>query len=148
MVWLRRGAYRLAFVALSLAAIVRAPRGSGAKALVVCDGRVLLVRHSYGPRRWELPGGGARRREHPHEALRRELREELGLEVDNAVAITTRRGPGRRDRHVTHLFRVELASPELRVDPVEIVEARWFDPAAPPRPLGWMVPEALATCDP
>ena len=60
-----------------------APVGAAA---VVFDGqgRVLLVHHSYGRRGWELPGGGRRSKESLDEAVRRELREEVGVEVTTA----------------------------------------------------------------
>ncbi len=144
MLRLRRAAYRVAYRLLSLAAFVWHPRGQGAKAALVCDGEVLLVRHSYGPDRWELPGGGVRRGEDPVAALRRELDEELGLTVGRAVPLGIRPGPGRFSRQRTHLYRVDLPSPLVRPDPVEIVEVRWCDPAAPPVPLGWIVGEALS----
>nr|WP_255348712.1 NUDIX domain-containing protein [Novosphingobium sp. AP12] len=41
-------------------------------------GRLLLVRHSYGPPVWMPPGGGLRRSEDPVVAGMRELREETG----------------------------------------------------------------------
>ena len=145
MLRLRRAAYRLAYRLLSVAALVRPPRGQGAKALLVCDGAVLLVRHTYGPRRWELPGGGVKRGEDPLTALRRELNEELGLAVGTAVAIAAQYGPGRRHRHLTHVYRVEWPAREVRADPVEIAEARWCDPASPPTPLGPKVAEVLRT---
>src|SRR5205814_7881480 len=44
------------------------------------DGRILLVRES--DDRWWLPGGGVEHGEHPFDALRREVREETGLEVE------------------------------------------------------------------
>ncbi len=44
------------------------------------DGRVLLARQVY-RHRWGLPGGLLNRREDPDHAVRREVLEELGLEV-------------------------------------------------------------------
>ncbi|HEX4035091.1 MAG TPA: NUDIX domain-containing protein [Solirubrobacteraceae bacterium] len=143
MVGLRRIAYRFAYRVLWLAARVRAPRGRGAAAVLLCDGEVLLVRHSYGPDRWELPGGGVRRREEPAAAIARELEEELGLTVTDPVALCALPGPGRLRHHHTHIYRVEVPEPRVRADPVEIAEAAWFDPASPPRPLGPMVQAGL-----
>ncbi len=45
------------------------------------DGRVLLVRTAYPPRLWNLPGGRLERGETPGGGLRREVREETGLDV-------------------------------------------------------------------
>lgn len=52
-------------------------------AAVIFDqrGRVLLVRHSYGRRNWELPGGGRKANESVEETVRREVREEVGIDV-------------------------------------------------------------------
>jgi 8-oxo-dGTP diphosphatase len=43
-------------------------------------GRILLVEPKYKPN-WDIPGGMAEANEPPHETARRELREELGIEV-------------------------------------------------------------------
>lgn len=59
---------------------VARPTSVGVLALVVDDaGRVLLVELTY-RRGWYLPGGGVRGREPLEDALRRELREEVGIE--------------------------------------------------------------------
>jgi hypothetical protein len=47
-------------------------------------GRILLVDPTYKPD-WDLPGGMAEANEPPAEALRRELREELGLDLRSAA---------------------------------------------------------------
>jgi 8-oxo-dGTP diphosphatase len=53
----------------------------GAACMIEHDGKVLLVQTAY-RRTWSLPGGLLDRRETPLEGLRREVREEVGLDVD------------------------------------------------------------------
>jgi len=56
----------------------------GAQALVEQEGRILLGRRAEEPSRglWDVPGGFLEEGEHPLDGLRRELREETGLEVE------------------------------------------------------------------
>lgn len=52
--------------------------------LIIRDGRVLICQRSAAakfPLKWEFPGGKVESGEDPSEALRRELREELGIEI-------------------------------------------------------------------
>lgn len=95
------------------------------------DGRVLLVRHRYG-HGWALPGGGVGANEPPHEAILRELREEVGLvESDGPelYALYTRRILWATN--VIALYRVPGA--QIAFEPnLEIGEVCWADPSAPP----------------
>ena len=56
----------------------------GVGALIIRDGRILLVERGRDPLKgyWSLPGGAVETGERLEDALRREVREETGLEVD------------------------------------------------------------------
>jgi 8-oxo-dGTP diphosphatase len=97
------------------------------------DGRVLLVRHSY-RRRWGTPGGLLNRGETPDVAARREVGEEIGLDVTLIGEPVVVVDP--KPRRVDVIFRARTAD---GVDPdsagptsPEIVDVRWFPADAMP----------------
>ena len=89
------------------------------------DGCVLLVRHSYGPNRWALPGGGIGRGEHPQAAARREIFEELGCELDALQMIDRLEETLSGSPHIAHIFAGRIVG-EPRPDRREVVEACFF----------------------
>ncbi|MEA2686429.1 MAG: hypothetical protein QOE93_1624 [Actinomycetota bacterium] len=100
------------------------------------DGALLLLRQSYRRREaWGFPGGLLKRDEQPADAVRREVREELGVqvEVDDAPMVVV----DARHRRVDVVYRGRLAQPggddpDDQPPPTpsspEIVEVRWFPP--------------------
>ena len=105
-------------------------------AAVIFDeqGRVLLVRHSYGRKGWELPGGGRRGKESLEQAVRREVREETGAEVATAELRGVYFEPDVDQHQFTFLCRlVDGAGP--RPSSPEILECRYWSLSALPRPM-------------
>ncbi len=101
------------------------------------QGRVLLVRHNYGLRRWSVPGGVVEPGESPEDAAVREAWEEIGVQVQltGLHGQYHVHGLGRPDLDV-YIFSARVRSGEIRIaDPAEIAELRWHDPTEPPRPL-------------
>jgi 8-oxo-dGTP diphosphatase len=107
----------------------------GAQALVERDGRVLLGRRRDEPSvgLWDIPGGFVDEDEHPDEALRRELREETGLEIEPTEFLGVWMQPY-WDRTVLCL--TWLARPTGGVERAgdDLVELRWFAPSELPGP--------------
>ena len=68
---LKRVAIRCAWVGLRTYWFLVRPKVVGVKCLLLNDDDVLLVRHTYGRRSWDIPGGTVKRREVPIDAARR-----------------------------------------------------------------------------
>jgi 8-oxo-dGTP diphosphatase len=98
-------------------------------------GRVLLLQHEFRTGSgWGIPGGFMEAGEQPLEALRRELREEIGVELERAelVRVRTLRRPQQLEIHFRCRVRdASSASPRS----MEINRVGWFDAAELPPEL-------------
>lgn len=139
----RRLGYRIAFRLLQVAWFVRRPRKSGVKCLITCGGEILLVRHTYGARAWDLPGGAIKRGEPPLDAARREMEEELGLGSASWHPAGELRGCDSFRHDVIHCYRADLPEPTVRPDPVELATTGWFAPDTLPSQLAHYVRPVL-----
>jgi 8-oxo-dGTP pyrophosphatase MutT (NUDIX family) len=138
---LRRLAYRGAYVVLWVYRSVAKPSLHGVKCVLVHSDKILLVRHTYGSREWDFPGGGLKRNESPLSAARREMREELGVDIDDWVAIGDVLARFQHTKSTMHCFRAELDQPQLKLDHGEILAARWFAfDELPPNLVGHVAP--------
>jgi 8-oxo-dGTP diphosphatase len=94
---------------------------------VVVDSRnrILLLHHRFRPGSgWGIPGGFIHPREQPEDAVRRELREEIGLEVEIASVAFVR--TLQKYRQVEIIFRCIPKGLPLPQS-FEINRAGWFD---------------------
>lgn len=100
------------------------------RALIVNDGAVLVLRNSQDdtshPGCWEVPGGWVEDGESLQEALRREVREETGLEPA-AIERRERIDVGDDDIATCRFFRVQVPERSVALS-AEHDAARWIDP--------------------
>lgn len=110
--------------------VVWANPAPAVQALVERDGRLLLARRARNPSigLWDLPGGFLEEDEHPLDALRRELREETGLEVEPGDFVGVWMEPGYEDRTVLCLTWDAHAVSGREAAADDVAELRWFAP--------------------
>lgn len=105
------------------------------------EGHVLLVHTTYGQKKWEVPGGVLETGEAPWEAVRRETREEVGLELGE-LTLTGVYFMAHRDSF-GFMFRADAFSGTIRPDGVEVDEARFFAPTDLPSPMSVFARERI-----
>lgn len=150
---LARALYRLAHGLRVIWWRIARPRLEGCRVIALNpQGRVLLIRHTYGTGRWMPPGGGLGRGEDVLDAAARELAEETGLVLLDAVLIDevdeSLHGAHNRVRIVAG-----RVSGKPRVDGREVAKAAFFRPERLPDDLprqfrkalpGWITAASVA----
>jgi 8-oxo-dGTP diphosphatase len=113
------------------AGLARKQVGAGALITDVAR-RILLVQRAYGDRGWTVPGGAADAGESPLAATRREVSEELGLEVAIGRILGVEWIPERppKPEALVFLFDGGELTPEqadqIQLPPDELTRHRWL----------------------
>ena len=103
-------------------------------AIIEKDGKFLMGNKAMDigpyPNTWRLPGGGVEEGESFEDAVRREVKEETGLEVTNVEKVSIQEDDepdkhGEMTHYTFHIFRVEASGSEKPTD--EFPELRWID---------------------
>lgn len=119
------------------------PKTFGVKALIEHDGKLLMIRNTYGTRHWTLPGGGIKKHETPENAARRETKEEVGIDLGQLLYL----GKYFSTRHYTqdtvYCFYAKAVNVNFKIDEGEIAEAKWFSISEMPQFKSAAVEEAL-----
>jgi ADP-ribose pyrophosphatase YjhB (NUDIX family) len=105
--------------------------------LLVRDGKVLLARRAIEPRRgfWDLPGGFLEEGEEPLDGLRREFREETGIEIEPLEWIGAFVDPYEGQFVLGLTWTVTGAGEPVPDDDVDLL--RWFSPAELPAEMAF-----------
>ena len=103
------------------------PKTYGVKCIVEHDGRILFIKNTYGAPVWTLPGGGVKRGELPEDAARREINEEVGIELGALKKIGELKNDREYKRDTIFCFVGEAKNEAIKIDQGEIREARWFE---------------------
>lgn len=141
---LLRLGYRSAYAAMRAWWFVRRPKLDGVKCVLTDGVCVLLVRHTYGNRDWDLPGGSLKHGEIPVDAARREVQEELGVQVEDWIPLGQVLTTMHHRRDTMHCFQAELHDSAITMDRGELSAVEWFPRRALPSDLGDHVRRILA----
>src|SRR5438034_2493748 len=97
------------------------------------EGRVLLLKHRFRPGSgWGIPGGFITAGEQPEEAVKRELREEVGLELKSIRVCSVRTLSKTRQVEILFLCRPQG---DARPQSAEVTRADWFSIDGLPKEL-------------
>jgi ADP-ribose pyrophosphatase YjhB (NUDIX family) len=108
------------------------PKTFGVKCLIERDGKILMIRNSYGAGYWTLPGGRLKRNELPENGAAREVREEVGIIINSPKFLGSYFSISEHKRDTVYCFTWTAPTDFFKINPQEIAEAKWIDKNAIP----------------
>ena len=98
------------------------------KCVIQNEGKILLIRNSYGHKLWTFPGGGIDKKETTEQAIKREVMEEVEIKVNNLKKIGEFTTTAEYKIDTVTVFVAKSVNDQFKIDEKEILEARWFFP--------------------
>jgi ADP-ribose pyrophosphatase YjhB (NUDIX family) len=118
--------YKFIYSFLKIYWFIFRPETRGVICLILSGDELLLIRHTYGHSAWTLSGGGFKKHETKEEAVKREVKEELGINITpEYMGEFTHRTQHKTDTVSCFVARIEKIEP--KIDRLEIKEAKWWN---------------------
>ena len=123
---MRKFVYKYGYRLTKLYWFFSRPTTQGVRSIILSDKEVLLVTHSYGSDLWTTVGGGVKKGETLESALRREVKEEVGLELDTVKKVGEIFNEAEYKKDTIHVYVSTVTNKQIRIDGSELVAAEWF----------------------
>ncbi len=118
--------YKIVYRLLKIYWFIFRPKTQGVTCLIISGDELLLIRQTYGRSAWTLSGGGLKKNETKEEAVKREVKEELGLSITpEYIGEFTHNTEYKIDTVSCFVARMEKIEP--KIDHHEIKEAKWWN---------------------
>lgn len=98
----------------------------GVKCIIENEDCILLIRNTYGRMQWTFPGGHIEKNENPEEAIIREVKEEVGLKIENLKLLGKILSTKEYKKDNIFCFSAKAKDKGIYIDKTEILEAKWF----------------------
>jgi ADP-ribose pyrophosphatase YjhB (NUDIX family) len=122
--------YQLVFKLKKIYWFFARPKRAGVKCVLESDGKVLMLRRTFGTDKWVFPGGAMRAGELPAAAVRREIQEDLGLPLEEVRDLGSFSQAVHHRQETIHCFAAPVpasAAAHVHFNKEKIQEVRWFD---------------------
>lgn len=112
------------------------PETKGVRVVLTYKDEILFIKNSYGLK-YNFPGGNLRKCEDPEQGAKREVKEEIGIDIKELRLLGTIVPPLKYEyrKNTISIFVAELPSEEVNINNLEIEESIWCTKGNPP-PLG------------
>lgn len=135
--------YRLYWYFAYVYWIIKRPEAQGTNVIVENSGSVLMVRHTYGHRNhWYFPGGGRKKNEDFQTTAAREIKEELGLDLQPKF-IGQLSGFEDWKNNTIMYYSATASNDKITIDNKEIREYKWWPKEALPSAVRPLTKEAI-----
>ena len=103
------------------------PKTKGVKCMIQWQDKILFVRISYAHKGWTVPGGGVDKDETFEQAVRREVKEEVGIILGEVKMFREYITTKEYKIDTVQCFWSKVERSDFKIDNTEIVEAKWSD---------------------
>jgi len=109
------------------------PETRGVRVILTHKGKILFIKNSYGLK-YNFPGGNLSKKEIPIDGAKREVKEELGINISKLTLIDTIIPPLEFEyrKNTIYIFTSELSSKDINTNNLEIIDYKWLPVDNPP----------------